>query len=86
MNEDILMIFFVFGGGALFLFALSPIGRALAHRIKEGRPAVDSGAEAAVLTELAEVRREMAELAERVDFMERLQARAREGERLGPPR
>ncbi|HEX4574042.1 MAG TPA: hypothetical protein VH158_02855 [Gemmatimonadales bacterium] len=86
MNEDILMIALVFGGGALFLFSISPIGRALAHRIKEGRPVVDPGAQAAMLTELEQVRRDMAELAERVDFMERLQARAREGERLGPPR
>ena len=28
----------------------------------------------------------MTELAERVDFMERLQAKAREAERLAPPR
>jgi hypothetical protein len=86
MNADIVLMLLVFGGGALLLFAISPIGRALAHRIREGAPAAGPGAQASVLTELEEVRREMAELAERVDFMERLQARARDGERLAPPR
>lgn len=86
MIEDILFIALLFGGGALFLLAISPIGRALAHRIKAGAPTPDAEAQAGVLAELAEVRRELAELSERVDFMERLQTRAREGERLGPPR
>jgi len=39
-----------------------------------------------VATALEELRREVAELAERVDFTERLLAKNREGERLGPPR
>ena len=85
MNEDIVMMLLVVGGAVLLLFAISPIGRALAHRIK-GTSVPDPSAQTDMLSELEAVRREMAELAERVDFMERLQARAREGERLGPPR
>ena len=89
--EDILVVVFLFGGGALFLLAISPIGRALAERIRgKGQQAVGE-----VRTELAEhkealeqeletVRREVAELAERVDFAERLLARQREDQRIGP--
>lgn len=87
MIEDVLAIVFLFGGGTLFLLAISPIGRALAERIK-GRPpaAADPGAQEDLRTELQEMRREVAELVERVDFMERLLAKSRDAERLEPPR
>jgi hypothetical protein len=39
-----------------------------------------------VVAALDELRREVAELAERVDFTERLLGQQRGGERLGPPR
>jgi transcriptional regulator GlxA family with amidase domain len=39
-----------------------------------------------VLAALEQLRREVAELAERVDFAERLLAQQRESERLSPPR
>jgi hypothetical protein len=89
--EDILAIVFIFGGATLCLLAISPIGRAVAERIR------GKGAAGELRTELAEhkealdqeveaVRREVAELAERVDFAERLLAKQREGERLAPPR
>src|SRR5437773_12485304 len=32
--EGVLAIIFIFGGGSLFLLALSPVGRALAERIR----------------------------------------------------
>lgn len=35
---------------------------------------------------VVQLRREVAELAERVDFTERLVTRARDADRLGPPR
>ncbi len=54
------------------LTAQSQAGRAAAH---------DD-----VLAAVDELRREMAELAERVDFAERLLAKGRESERLAPPR
>ncbi len=87
--EDILVIVFLFGGGTLFLLAISPIGRAIADRIRgragSSAPAA-GGAQEAVLDELQLLRREVAELAERVDFVERLQAKPREADRLAPPR
>jgi hypothetical protein len=84
---DLIAVILLFGGGTLFLLAVSPIGRAFAERIK-GRPpaAADPGAQEALRTELQEVRREVAELVERVDFMERLLAKSRDAERLEPPR
>jgi hypothetical protein len=87
--EDILAIVFLFGGGTLGLLAYSPVGRAWADRIR-GRtaPGARDPQEQAEREELREavagLRREVAELAERVDFTERLLARAREGTRLGP--
>jgi hypothetical protein len=87
--EDVLLIVLVFGGGTLFLLAISPIGRAVADRIR-GRasapaPAVDPAREA-VLDELQHLRREVADLAERVDFAERLLAKPRDPDRVAPPR
>jgi len=92
--EDILAMILIFGGGACIAMAFSPIGRAVAERIR-GKSASAGGSE--VRVELAEhkealdqeleaVRREVAELAERMDFAERLLARNREGERLAPPK
>ena len=92
--EDILALILIFGGGACIAMSFSPIGRALADRIR-GKSATSGGAE--VRAELAEqketldqeleaVRHEVAELAERLDFAERLLAQKREGERLAPPR
>jgi len=72
--------------GALWL--LTPIVRALAERIKPRPPAVDAGAEAfrdEVLDELQQVRREMAELGDRMDFAERLLAKQREHGALPKP-
>jgi len=91
---------FLFGGGTLFLLAISPVGRALAARIlgkhqavideeellkevKELRDEVDSlhaGGDPAALQGL---RRDLDELAERVDFAERLLAKQRDAARLG---
>src|SRR3989441_4819336 len=90
--EDILALILIFGGGACIAMAFSPIGRAVADRIR-GKSASAGGGD--VRTELAEqkdaldqeleaVRREVAELAERMDFAERLLAQNREGQRIGP--
>jgi hypothetical protein len=84
--EEVLATVLFLGGGTLFLLAVSPIGRALAERIR-GRPpaAADAGAQADLHADLQEVRREVAELVERMDFMERLVAKSRAAERLAPP-
>lgn len=70
---------------------LRPIAGAFARRIGgETRRAPVPDELAALRTELAEeleqVRVQVGELAERVDFTERLLAKRREGERLAPPR
>jgi len=81
------------GVGVLFSVSVWHLSRALGARIRRwGMPPVDDGAraellegQAAVLGELESLRREMAELAERVDFAERLLAKNRDVERLAPP-
>jgi hypothetical protein len=92
--EGVLAIVFLFGGGTLFLLSISPIGKAIAERIR-GKTASAGGSDVraelavhkeALDQELEVVRREVAELAERLDFAERLLAQKREGERLAPPR
>lgn len=71
----------VFGGA---FWVLRPIAAAVAKRIGgEHRPARDDGGEREqIITELQELRHEVGELAERVDFTERLLAREREVEKL----
>lgn len=92
--EDVLAIIFIFGGLTCLLLSISPIGRAVAERIRHKGPSPDASA---LRTELAEhrealeqeldgVRRELGELAERLDFAERLLAKQREPDRLAPPR
>jgi len=86
-------VVFLFGGGTLFLLAISPVGKALAARITGKKAA---GADDETAEEVRELRREveelrhfgaqMSELGERVDFLERLVAKRREAERLPPAR
>lgn len=74
--EGILAITFIFGGGTLFLLAMSPVGKALADRIRHGtQPLGAGGTEPEVLNELEQLRADVGELQERVDFTERLLAR-----------
>jgi hypothetical protein len=72
-----------FFGGAFWV--VRPIAGALAKRIAgEHRPpaATDAGEREEILTELQQLRHEVGELAERVDFTERLLAREREVAKL----
>jgi len=68
---------------------LYPLFRALAERL---RPRPEAGKEELlglreeVVQELQQMRREVAELGERMDFTERLLAKQREADRLAPPR
>ena len=90
--EGILALILIFGGGACIGISFSPIGRALADRIRGKSASADGGELRADLAdhkealnqELEAVRHEMAELAERLDFAERLLAKNREGQRIGP--
>jgi hypothetical protein len=89
--EDILAITFHFGGGAVFLLSISPVGRAIADRIRKGSHGVPSQeiermreVQTALYDEVETLRNEVAELREQVDFTERMLARQRsEGNLLG---
>jgi hypothetical protein len=67
--ESILAITFIFGGGTLFLLSISPVGKALAERIRGHAPAV---ADPELLADVDALRQEVADLHERVDFTERM--------------
>ena len=77
------------GAFAVMAFVvLGPIGRAFADRLR-GRshgPALDSAEVDALRDELAAMRHQVAELAERQDFTERLLGQARERGLLSPPK
>jgi len=79
--EDILALLLIFGGGTMVAISFSPVGRAIADRIR-GRGAV-AEPDPAVYEELERLRGEVAELHERMEFTERLLAAKREPDRLG---
>jgi hypothetical protein len=89
--EDILALFIpivAVGGFFLWMIALSPVGKAYAERIR-GRTAGESGTsedQAELVESVEQLRREVAELAGRVDFTERLLGQGKAGEQLGKPR
>jgi len=87
--EDILAIVLIFGGGSAFLLAISPVGRAIADRIRTGGQVANQGSlerlhetQQAILEEMDAVRQELGEVQERLDFTERLLAQHREAGRL----
>jgi hypothetical protein len=83
--EGVLAITFIFGGGTLFLLAISPVGKALADRIRHGtQPLGAGGTEPEVLTEIEQLRHDVGELQERVDFAERLLAQKQGAASLPP--
>jgi hypothetical protein len=80
--EGVLAITLIFGGGTLFALSLSPVGRALAERIRspggirhEPDPELQADVEA--------LRAEVSELHERMDFAERLLAQRQEPGKIG---
>ncbi len=81
--EDMLAITLLFGGGSLFLLAISPIGRAIADRIRGAPEGKDPGladlreSQQRMLEELDRIRGELTDVQERIDFTERLLARGR---------
>jgi hypothetical protein len=92
--EDVLAIVFIFGGGSAFLLAISPIGRAIADRIRGSGTQVEGGVEVekireaqmTVLDEVYQLRQEVADLQERLDFAERMLLRREEHPGVGPGR
>ena len=79
--EDVFAIIFIFGGGTLALLSFSPVGKAFAERLK-GRGA---GPDPEVYAELDQLRQDVTELQERIDFTERLIAQQRDPAHLGRP-
>jgi len=81
--EGVLAIIFIFGGGTLFLLSVSPIGKAYAERIRAKTHEM-APPDPQVLGEIDDLRAQVAELHERVDFAERLLAERREQPQLPP--
>jgi hypothetical protein len=79
--EGILAVTFIFGGGTAFLLAISPIGKAIAERIRAHGAVPMQDPE--LLAEVDALRRDVSELQERVDFTERLLARTQERQQVG---
>jgi len=80
--EDIIAIVMVFGTGMIGLIAFSPIGRALAQRIR-GPAELPSQELDELRDQVAGLSQQVEELAERQDFTERMLAQAREKGLLG---
>lgn len=82
-GEEAVLAFFVFGGG---FWVLAPLAKAVAKRIAGEVPSAKvPERDDAVLNELQQLRQDVSELAERVDFAERLLAKQKETGRLAPP-
>jgi hypothetical protein len=79
--EGILAVTFIFGGGTAFLLAISPIGKAIAERIRAHGAVPMQDPE--LLAEVDALRRDVSDLQERVDFAERLLARTQERQQVG---
>ena len=84
--EEVLAIVLIFGGGAIAAFSYSPIGRAVAARIRGETPGATSPmTDPAVLDELERLRDELGQVQERLDFTERMLADRREPASLKDP-
>lgn len=79
--EDIVAIIMLFGGGTVAMLSFSPVGKAIAERIRGG---AQGGPDPEVLAELDHLRQDVGELQERLDFAERLLAQHRDPARLEP--
>jgi hypothetical protein len=79
--EGVLAVTLIFGGGTAFLLAMSPIGRAIAERIRAHGAVPMQDPE--LLAEVDALRRDVSELQERVDFAERLLAQSQERQQVG---
>jgi hypothetical protein len=74
------------GGFFTWMIALSPVGRAYAEKLRgQGAGMAGESAEQ-VLQAIEDLRQEVTELSERVDFTERMLAKAKEQGLIQPPR
>jgi hypothetical protein len=81
--EDILAIILIFGGGTAIAISFSPIGRAIAARIR-GPAELPTEDLDELREQVASLQGQVGELAERQDFAERMLAQVREKGALGP--
>lgn len=82
--EDILAIIFIFGGGTAIAIAFSPVGKAIAERLRGHKGELPASEDLDEIHDhLQALQRQVSELAERQDFTERLLAQAREKGALG---
>ena len=82
--EEILAIFMVFGTGMVGIVAFSPIGRAIADRLRnKGGVPLPSEEIDDMRAHLQSMQEQLSELAERQDFSERLLAQVKEKGALG---
>ncbi len=73
------------GGFFAWMISLSPLGKAYAERMRHATKRADEAGDPEELrSTVEELRREVAELAERVDFTERLLAKQQPAEKLPP--
>ena len=79
MNGPEAVAAFMFFGGTFWV--LRPVAAAVAKRIagEHKRPGMEPDERDEILAELQQVRQELSELAERMDFAERMLAKPREG-------
>lgn len=82
--EDVVAIIFLFGGATAVGLAFSPVGRALAERIR-GKGHAVAGPDPDTLAEIDQLRQELTDVQERLDFAERLMTQHREAGQLGAP-
>lgn len=80
---EVVALFAVVGA---FVFVIRPVVGAIAKRIagEHRKPGLEPAERDEILNELQQVREEVAELAERMDFAERLLAKHSESGRLPP--
>jgi hypothetical protein len=73
------------GGFFAWMISISPVGKAYAERVRgQHRGGSDEDHEE-LLQALDDLRRDVSQLAERVDFTERMLAKRADAERLAPP-
>ena len=82
--EGVFAIVFLFGGASLIGLSFTPLGRALADRIRHGSTPHAPESDPAIYDELERLRHELGELQERVDFTERLLAERESAKELRP--
>jgi hypothetical protein len=80
--EDIIFAIVIFGGGSAVLLSFSPVARAFAARIRGEARGPEPDPELRAEVDL--LRQDVVELQERLDFAERMLARAEPAERLPP--